>query len=74
MASAIRETYKCDGTSTRQHNEPAGGQDVWHFHVQVLPRYIDDELYKNNNNIKFVDADARAHYAQTLREHFEKTE
>jgi histidine triad (HIT) family protein len=29
VAKAVRATYGCDGTSIRQHNEPAGGQDVW---------------------------------------------
>lgn len=72
MAVAMRETYECDGTSMRQHNEPAGGQDAWHFHVQVLPRYIDDELYKNNDNNKFVDADVRAPYVKKLRTYLEK--
>lgn len=28
MAVAIKNTYQCEGTSTRQHNEPSGGQDV----------------------------------------------
>ena len=37
VATAIRSTYDCDGTSTRQHNEPAGDQDVWHLHVHVYP-------------------------------------
>ncbi len=36
VAEAVRETYGCDGTSMRQHNEPAGNQDVWHFHVHVF--------------------------------------
>ena len=31
MALALKETYKCDGTSIRQYNEPAGNQDAWHF-------------------------------------------
>ena len=33
VATAIKETYGCDGVSLRQHNEPAGGQDIWHFHL-----------------------------------------
>src|SRR5262245_10184628 len=37
VAIAIRGTYQCAGVSTRQHNEPVGGQDVWHFHVHVFP-------------------------------------
>ena len=71
-AIALRETYGCDGTSMRQHNEPAGGQDAWHFHVQVLPRYQNDDLYKNNENNRFVDADERKPYAQKLLTYFVK--
>jgi len=71
MAMAIRKVYQCDGTSMRQHNEPAGGQDAWHFHVQVLPRYVEDNLYKNNENNRFVDSNERAPYAQKLRSYFE---
>ena len=44
-ASALKVAYECDGTSTRQHNEPAGNQDVWHFHIHVFPRYPGDGLY-----------------------------
>jgi histidine triad (HIT) family protein len=38
VAIAIRQTYGCQGVSTRQHNEPAGNQDAWHYHVHVFPR------------------------------------
>jgi histidine triad (HIT) family protein len=37
IAIAMRETYDCDGISTQQHNEPAGNQDVWHYHAHVFP-------------------------------------
>jgi len=67
MAVAIRSTYDCEGTSTRQHNEPVGDQDVWHLHVHVFPRYKDDNLYTNYKNDRFVDAATRAPYAQKLR-------
>ena len=42
-ALALQRVYSCDGVSTRQHNEPAGNQDVWHYHVHVMPRYKDDQ-------------------------------
>lgn len=35
----------CEGVSTRQHNEPAGNQDVWHIHLHIFPRWMDDDLY-----------------------------
>lgn len=68
IALAMKESYGCDGVSTRQHNEPAGGQDVWHFHVQVLPRYTNDKLYQNNDNNRFVSAEERLPFAETLRD------
>lgn len=70
-AIAIRETYEsCTGTSTRQHNEPAGNQDVWHFHVHVYPRYKDDRLYQNHDNKRFVGPEEREPYALKLKKHF----
>ncbi len=45
VALAFKAVYLCDGVSTRQHNEPSGNQDVWHFHTHVFPRYKNDDLY-----------------------------
>jgi histidine triad (HIT) family protein len=71
VALAIRTVYpSCEGTSTRQHNEPAGNQDVWHFHVHVYPRYDNDELYKNHDNKAFVGPKQRIPYAKKLRSYF----
>ena len=30
IALALRRVSGCEGSSTRQHNEPAGYQEVWH--------------------------------------------
>lgn len=45
IALAFKSAFGCTGTSTRQHNEPDGGQHVWHYHVHVFPRYEGDNLY-----------------------------
>ncbi len=37
IALAMKTVYSCDGISTRQHNEPAGNQDVLHYHLHVTP-------------------------------------
>lgn len=70
IAIAFKEIYKCDGTSIRQHNEPAGSQDMWHFHVHVFPRYENDELYQRHNEKKFVSVEERKPYAEKLKAYF----
>jgi histidine triad (HIT) family protein len=72
VAIAIRSNYGCDGTSTRQHNEPAGNQEVCHLHVHVFPRYEGDNLYINHALKKYVSPAERAPYAQKLRDFLEK--
>lgn len=44
-ALAMKSAFECDGVSTRQHNEPAGNQEVWHYHLHVFPRWEGDNLY-----------------------------
>jgi histidine triad (HIT) family protein len=71
VAIAIRRTYDgCQGVSTRQHNEPAGNQDAWHYHVHVFPRYAGDQLYASRPYPEFVTADQRRPYAERLRGYF----
>ena len=67
VAIAIRETYDCEGTSVRQHNEPAGDQDVWHLHVHVFPRREGDDLYGRHREAHWAAPAERAAYAERLR-------
>jgi histidine triad (HIT) family protein len=73
VAIAIRHTYDCAGTSVRQHNEPGGNQDAWHYHVHVFPRYPHDALYASRPYPEFVSAEQREPYAQRLRTYFAAT-
>lgn len=70
VAIALKETYHCDGVSSRQHNEPGGGQDVWHYHLHVFPRYIGDDLYENDDLKKLSDPAERAPFADKLKQYF----
>lgn len=72
VAIAFKKVYKSDGTSTRQHNEPAGNQDVFHFHLHVFPRYKDDKLYQNHEKTKWPSNAERKPYAQKLRKYFKR--
>ena len=66
VAVAMRTTYDCAGISTRQHNEPAGGQDVWHLHVHVFPRRTDDRLYERYREQRWASPEERRPYADRL--------
>jgi len=65
---AIKPSYGCDGTSTRQHNDSGAGQDVFHFHVHVFPRFTGDELYARDAECRWTSPEERVPYAERLRE------
>jgi len=70
IALALKATYGCDGVSTRQHNEPAGNQDVWHYHLHVIPRYAGDNLYLTpRTELRETTPEERRPYAEKLRAH-----
>ena len=72
IAEAIKESYQCDGISMRQHNEPAGNQDVWHLHVHVFPRYKGDRLYQNHDQQRFIENSEKDKYIKLLKDYFAK--
>lgn len=67
VAFALKQTYGCDGISTRQHNEPAGNQDVWHYHLHVFPRYEGDNLYINHKDTFWPSEEEKQPYADKLK-------
>lgn len=65
LAIVMKNVYSCGGISTRQHNEPAGNQDVWHYHLHVTPRYENDNFYGTQR--QFMVSDERAKHAEVLK-------
>jgi len=70
VAKALKESYSCDGVSSRQHNEPDGGQDVWHYHLHVFPRYKDDRLYLLHDKKELSQPKDRKIFAEKLKKYF----
>jgi len=68
IANAFKEVDGCDGVSTRQHNEPAGNQDIWHFHQHVFPRFVGDDLYTRHLDKAPASAAECASRAAQLRD------
>jgi len=44
IARAQMDVFAADGITVTQHNEKAGGQEVFHLHVHVIPRHTGVEL------------------------------
>jgi histidine triad (HIT) family protein len=65
VAFALKVAYGCDGVSTRQHNEPGGQQEVWHYHLHVFPRWEGDGLY--GSPWRDTEPAERVEYADRLR-------
>ncbi|WP_170348354.1 HIT family protein [Ruegeria atlantica] len=38
LANAVVKAFDADGVTVQQFNEAAGGQEVFHLHVHILPR------------------------------------
>lgn len=42
MAATFVEKLHCDGLNLMQNNGEVAGQTVRHFHLHLIPRYVDD--------------------------------
>lgn len=52
-AAAVKRAWAADGVTIRQNNEPAGGQDVFHVHFHVIPRFRDDAFVTGEDRYPF---------------------
>ena len=66
IALSMKTAYGCDGILLRQHNEPAGDQHIWHYHLHVIPRYENDNFHTSQK--EHFPPQERAVMAQKLRD------
>ena len=45
IANALKKSMQCDGVNLIQANEPAASQDIFHFHLHVMPRWKNDSVH-----------------------------
>jgi histidine triad (HIT) family protein len=68
VALAVRESTKADGISLIQQNGKAAGQEIFHLHVHVIPRYEGQKLLRFGE-ISEADREKLNQFAANLRRH-----
>ena len=58
LAAALKKLLNCDGVNILQNNDEAAGQTVFHFHVHVIPRYLNDKCNINWEHESYADGEA----------------
>jgi len=64
LSNATIEAFEADGVTIQQFNEAAGGQEVFHLHVHVLPRHEGLRLRPPGT---MADGDVLKGHAEKLR-------
>jgi histidine triad (HIT) family protein len=50
IARSVRDVSKCEGMNLVQSNGKAGQQDVFHFHLHIVPRFSGDSIVLDWDN------------------------
>ena len=66
IARGVRDVSKCEGMNLVQSNGRAGGQDVFHFHLHIVPRFSGDKIVFRWNNTP-VEAERLSQLAAEIR-------
>ena len=55
IAAKIKEVLNPDGFNILQNNGKAAGQEVFHYHLHIIPRYVDSDGLQIRSKSKDVD-------------------
>ncbi len=60
IARAVKAGLQCDGVYLTQANEPAAGQDVFHLHLHIYPRWqaVDFRAHQTSEQVTEQDKQA----------------
>jgi histidine triad (HIT) family protein len=68
ISPAIKTATKADGISIIQQNGKSAGQDIFHLHVHVVPRFEGQKM-PNFNDLKPVERNKLDEMAKKIRQH-----
>lgn len=61
VGSIMMKELQCDGLNILQNNNESAGQTVFHFHIHLIPRYVED-----NVNISWQDIEYKIDEAEKI--------
>jgi len=67
VAAAVKRVCSADGVSIRQNNERHGGQDVFHLHFHVVPRFAGDRFTGLDRDLGRVEVSVEDRIEQARR-------
>lgn len=59
VARALREVTGCDGVNITMNNEHAAGQEVFHAHLHIIPRFQDDGAFGGVRHLPYEEETAK---------------
>ena len=68
VARAIVSSLNLEGFNIFSNNGRIAGQSVFHFHMHITPRYVDDNI-KFVLQLKSYNGDGLAEYGTKIRDH-----
>jgi len=68
IARALKEALSADGVNITMNNEPAAGQEVYHAHLHVIPRFKDDGVFHGSRKLTYEEGEAEQ-FAGKIRDH-----
>ena len=60
IARAVKAGLQCDGVYLTQANEPAAGQDVFHLHLHIYPRWQAVDFRAQQTSEQVTEQDKQA--------------
>ncbi|VAV90875.1 Bis(5'-nucleosyl)-tetraphosphatase (asymmetrical) [hydrothermal vent metagenome] len=61
---AVKKAFEADGITIQQFNEAAAGQEVFHTHIHILPRF--DGVRLGHHTTEMADNDKLAEHARMI--------
>ncbi len=66
IARALKESLGADGVNIVMNNEPAAGQEVFHAHMHIIPRFENDGVFGNLKKTSYAEGEINM-FAEKIR-------